>query len=317
MTKAAIILGLFATAGFIFLLAINNLGQREKRLAKRLNLIAETMQRTDRPPAPSRPRTRLRQYDILVRRIFSFGMARTWAMKANTAVLMTSAALCSAGSWLATVELAGLSFTPALLAGALGFLLAPRFLLARQQRRAEAAFTEAFPDTVDSVTRMLQAGMPVASALRSIANDAAEPISGVFGKIADQTNIGVSISDALDASSRQIGLPDFRFFAVAIILQSATGGNLVSTLEKLSEIMRKRRAVRKKAKAVTSEVRFAAYLLGALPFVTVGVLLVIQPDYLVILFADTRGRVILWSAAALLGMTALSIRAMMGSIRNV
>ena len=182
-----------------------------------------------------------------------------------------------------------------------GFIMAPRFILSRQQWQAETAFTEAFPETLDS-------GHAHASGRHADRGGAAlrgqmkprQPINGVFSNIADQTNIGVSISDALDASSSRIGLPDFRFFAVAIVLQSTTGGNMVSTLERLSEIIRKRRAVRKKAKAVTAEVRFAAYILGALPFLTVGALLVIQPDYLDVLFADPRGHVVMGMAAGLL-----------------
>ena len=86
--------------------------------------------------------------------------------------------------------------------------------------------------------------------------------------IADQMRIGIPLGEALDASSQRIGLADFRFFSVAVALQHSTGGNLVNTLDVLSQIMRKRRAVRLKAKAVTSEIRLSAYVLGSLPIVT-------------------------------------------------
>jgi tight adherence protein B len=82
--------------------------------------------------------------------------------------------------------------------------------------------------------------------------------------------IGIPFGEALSASGEKIALPDFRFFAVAINLQYATGGNLVFTLETLASIIRKRRAVRARAKALTSEIRLSAYVLGSLPFMTLG-----------------------------------------------
>lgn len=318
MTHASIILALFFTGGLAAVMAALSMGGSDsKRVVQRIALVTGDMRGSKRRQTASAVRGHFQQFDGSVRRVFSYGMPRTWAMTANTIALLAGAAGFGAAAWLFADALVGVPPVPALAAGAAGFVLGPRFILSRQQKAAETAFTEAFPDAVDSVTRMLQAGMPVASALRSVANEAPEPVKGVFNNIADQMNIGVTIADALDTSSRQIGLPDFRFFAVAIVLQSATGGNLVATLDRLSEIMRKRRAVRKKAKAVTSEVRFAAYLLGALPFVTIGALLVIQPDYLNVLFNDPRGHIVLWMAVGLLTAAALSIRAMMNSVNNV
>ncbi len=317
MTHAVFAMVFLLLAGVAALGAAFNVGRRERRhMAQRVARVAENAREASRQNGAS-VGAQLAQFDGSVRGIFSFGMPRTWAMTANALILTASAGIAGMVAWF--VARYGIGFSPFLagLTMAGGFIMVPRFILARQQWQAETAFTEAFPETLDSVTRMLQAGMPIAAALRSVGNEAPSPINGVFGKIADQTNIGVSISDALDASSRRIGLPDFRFFAVAIVLQSTTGGNMVSTLERLSEIIRKRRAVRKKAKAVTAEVRFAAYILGALPFLTVGALLVIQPDYLDVLFADPRGHVVMGIAAGLLALAALSIRTLMGSVNNV
>ena len=85
---------------------------------------------------------------------------------------------------------------------------------------------------------------------------------------------------ALQSASQQVRLRDFRFFCSAVILQQSSGGNLVSTLEELSQIMQKRRTMRLKAHAATSEVRFTAFVLGALPFVVIAAMLAAAPDYL-------------------------------------
>lgn len=317
MTQAGFALAFFLTAGIAGVAVAYHMGRGDrKRMAQRMALVIEGEGRKRRQ-ASSPIWTHLAQFDGSVRQIFSFGMDRTWAMTANTLMLSATAFCVGIATWFVARDVIGLSPLLSALATVGGLVMSPRYILARQQQRTEAAFIEAFPDAVDSVTRMLQAGMPIASALRSVASEATPPVSTIFINIADQTNIGVTLADALDASSRTIALPDFRFFAVAVVLQSATGGNLVGTLEKLSEIIRKRRAVRRKAKAVTSEVRFAAYILGALPFLTIGSLLVIQPDYLDVLFVDPRGRMVIGIAAGMLLMAALSIRTMMASVTNV
>jgi tight adherence protein B len=174
-----------------------------------------------------------------------------------------------------------------------------------------------FPDAVDTVARMVRAGLPITAAVRTVAIEASPPISTEFAVIADQLKIGVPIEDTLDESSAKIGLPDFRFFTVAVALQYATGGNLMQTLEILSDIIRKRRAARLKAKAATGEIRITAYTLGAIPMVTTGALLVIQPGYLVPLWTDPRGHFILAMAGVCLLAAFLSMRAMMRTVTNV
>jgi tight adherence protein B len=134
--------------------------------------------------------------------------------------------------------------------------------------------------------------------------------------VANQIEIGAPIEEALDAASQQIALADFRFFTVAVALQHATGGNLAATLEILSDIIRRRRGVRLKAKATTAEIRVSAYVLGSLPILIVGALLLIQPGYLTPLFHDPRGHLIIAVAAGLLLLAAVSMRQMMRSVTD-
>ncbi len=121
------------------------------------------------------------------------------------------------------------------------------------------------------------------------------------------------LDQAMAKTSEAVGNPDFRFFAVAVALQQSTGGNLAVTLETLSQIIRKRRAVRLKARAATAEVRISAIVLGAIPFFVTGALLFAAPTYLDPLFADPRGNIILGLAVLGLLLAGLTMRAM---IRN-
>ncbi|HKJ60857.1 MAG TPA: type II secretion system F family protein, partial [Hyphomicrobiales bacterium] len=102
----------------------------------------------------------------------------------------------------------------------------------------------------------------------------------------------------------------------SVNLQYATGGNLVFTLESLASVIRKRRAVRAKAKALTSEIRMSAYVLGSLPLLTLSALLIIQPDYLSPLIYDPRGHTILAMAAGGLLLSMITMKKMMKSVTN-
>jgi tight adherence protein B len=258
-----------------------------------------------------------KKFDEQVRRIFTVGIKRTWAMRAGTLTLLLAAVTSAGGVWVLTHQFFKLSPPLSALVCLSASFLVPRLILSREQNRTESKFTDLFPDAVDTVARMVRAGLPITAAVRTVANEATPPISTVFAAIADQLKIGVPIEDTLDESSAKIGLPDFRFFTVAVGLQYATGGNLTQTLEILSDIIRKRRAARLKAKAATGEIRITAYTLGGIPIFTIGALLVIQPGYLVPLWTDPRGHLILAMAGVGFLLAFLSMRAMMRSVTNV
>jgi tight adherence protein B len=201
-------------------------------------------------------------------------------------------------------------------AAALSIVL-PRAILRRQQSRAEAAFMNHFPAAIDMAIRMLRAGLPVTAIVRVIGREAPSPINQVFTRLADQLEIGLSFTEALNAMSERIGLADFRFFVMAVSLQSDTGGNLATTLETLSAIIRKRREIRLQARSSTAEVRVSALLLGGLPLLVTVLLLVTNPRYLLPLFADRRGNLIVLVALAMLGFGVVSMRQMMRRVTRV
>lgn len=246
----------------------------------------------------------------LVRRIFGVGVPRRWGMRSGPLLILGIACASAICAWLVVDRAFGHSVWLAASFGAVAFYFIPRFILIRQQRRAERQFMELFPNGIDMMVRMLRAGMPVSTAVRTIQADSPAPLSTVFGEIADQVGLGVPFENAVESASERIGLPDFRFLAVALNVQHTTGGNLAATLENLSELIRKRRALRLKAAAATAEVRMSAYVLGALPIVTMGALLLFRPEYVVPLFYDRRGNYILAAAAILLMLAFLTMRQM-------
>lgn len=262
-------------------------------------------------------RSRTRNWDSRVRRFFTLGQPYSWGMTTGSFRLLSIAVAAAA---VAIFGVKILLAWPAWLSGLAGIAVAfvlPRTLLIRQQRAAEAQFSEMFPDAVVAISRMLRAGLPITTAVRAVSKESPPPVNAVFATISDQVDIGTPIEEALDDSSHRIGLPDYRFFAVAVVLQHLTGGNLAATLEILADIVRRRRAVRLKSKATTAEIRVSAYVLAGIPFLVIGGLLIMQPGYLAPLLSDPRGQFILFAAAACLAAAGLTMRQMMRNVSTL
>jgi tight adherence protein B len=252
-----------------------------------------------------------------LRRVFGFGLAHEWGARIPSFQLILVAVLAGSTLWSLTRIAVQLPLWLALPLTAAGFMLAPRTLLQVQQARTEKRFIELFPDALDMCVRMLRAGLPVSAAIRTIGAEGPPPINEVFAVIADRVEIGIPLEEALRVTGKELGLDEFRFFAAVVALQRSTGGNLALTLELLADIMRKRRAMRLKARATTSEVRASAYILGAMPFLVIGALMVLSPQYLEPLFSDPRGHIVLAIAATSLALAFYTMRRLVRSVTAI
>ena len=252
-----------------------------------------------------------------LRGFFAVGMAHDWGMSAGLVALAIAAAIGGGICW--SVLRVGLHLPLAVCIPVVGvgIYLAPRIWLGHEQGSAEQGFLAVFPDTIDMAIRMLRAGLPIAAAIRSIGNEAAPPFNRVFSRMADRMAIGITFEDTLATAAEEIGLADFRFFAIAVALQRSTGGNITTTLESLSDVMRKRRSMRQKANSATGEVRMSAYVLGAMPFLVIGALFLVSPDYLQPLIDDPRGNLIGVIAIGSLTVGFLTMRQMLRSVSGV
>jgi tight adherence protein B len=283
--------------------------QNERNLAGRLDLLKGTpaQRRTVAEPDPV-ARWQSRALDA-VQAMFVFRMRRDWGVSHRPVFLLTVGLAAVVCVWLFNRFAMHVPYL-GVLGGGAAFFIVPRLVVMREQRRSDRQFSELLPDAIDMVVRIVRAGMPVGAAVRTVGQEATPPLSTVFARVADQASIGVPFDEALTRIAASIGNADFRFFAVAVALQQLTGGNLAATLESLSTIIRRRRAVILKAHAATAEVRMSAIVLGAIPFVVTGALLLVAPNYLDPLFQDSRGNVILGMAVFLLVAAALSMRTM-------
>jgi tight adherence protein B len=212
------------------------------------------------------------------------------------------ASLVAAGLFYICLHQMGLGLAAALpLAFAAGLYLPHRvigFMIARRQ----AAFLALFPEAMELMVRGLKSGIPVSESMKVVGQEIADPVGIEFRGITDAIVLGQTFDEALSAASRRIDLPEFRFFVISLNIQQETGGNLAETLDNLAGILRKRKQMKLKVRALSSEARASAYIVGALPFLVFAGLTALNPDYMTILFNDPRGNVILGAAIGSLAL---------------
>ncbi|HDR9158396.1 pilus assembly protein [Burkholderia vietnamiensis] len=173
--------------------------------------------------------------------------------------------------------------------------------------RFRLRFLEAFPDAIDLIVRAVRAGIPVTQAISTVGDSAAEPVRSTFRTMGDSLRVGADLKDVLTQAADRLMIADFSFFTVYLLLQRETGGSLGETLDELSGIIRTRRDIRLKTRALTAEGRITTKIISAVPFVMIGALFAVNRTYVMLLFDTHAGRVMLTIAAVLLTIGLLTI----------
>ncbi len=180
----------------------------------------------------------------------------------------------------------------------------------RRINKRNAAFLNYFPDALDMIVRSVRSGYPLNSAIRMVAENTQVPVSTEFKQVADEIAYGSSLIEALQRMSYRIDEQDVRFFVIVLSVQQDVGGNLSEVLNNLSGIIRKRKYLRMKIKALASEGRATAWVLGSMPFAEAGLILMISPDHLTPLFTTPMGHTILGFTLGIVSLGIFIVRQM-------
>ena len=151
-------------------------------------------------------------------------------------------------------------------------------------------FLKDFPDAIELLVRGLKAGLPIGESIASVSREFHGPIAEEFTKITETVKIGTPLNDALWAACERMPVQELKFFVISLSIQQDTGGNLGETLGNLAQILRRRKTMKLKIKALSSEARASAYILGSLPFVLFGIIMLVSTDYAMVLVEDSRGQ---------------------------
>ncbi len=178
----------------------------------------------------------------------------------------------------------------------------PRWFVTFKRKRRFRAFIMIFPNAVDIIVRGIRSGLPLGDCLKIIAKDSDEPVRGEFQKMIEAQQMGITVPQACERLYESVPTAETNFFAIVIAIQSQAGGNLSEALGGLSKVLRERRKMADKIKAVSSEAKTSAIIIGSLPFVVAGLVFVTTPDYLMPLFTTSGGHKTL--AGCAISMTA-------------
>ncbi|WP_421400475.1 type II secretion system F family protein [Agrobacterium fabrum] len=208
-------------------------------------------------------------------------------------LLSVGAAACAAFISL-IYGLSLLTAVPIAVVAALGL---PRWVLAFLLKRRQKKFLEEFPNALDVMCRSIKSGLPLNDAVRLIASDGQEPVKTEFQRVVDAQQVGIGIPQGIERMMLTMPLFEVSFFGIVINIQAQAGGNLSEALSNLSRVLRDRRKMRAKVNALSMEAKASAVIIGALPFIVMLLVHFTSPDYLSILFTDTRGHLILGASA--------------------
>jgi tight adherence protein B len=180
---------------------------------------------------------------------------------------------------------------PSYLAVVLGLfagLAIPHFVVGFLIGRRIKKFTANFPDAIELLVRGLKSGLPVAETLGVVSKEIPGPVGEEFKMVTEKIKIGKTMEDALQDTADRLGTPEFQFFVITLAIQRETGGNLAETLSNLADVLRKRAQMKLKIRAMSSESKASAYIVGSLPFVVFFLVWNVNPGYLAGFFYEPR-----------------------------
>lgn len=186
----------------------------------------------------------------------------------------------------------------------------PSFVVHVKRERRFRRFEELFPDAIDQLARAVRAGHAFTSGFELIGQELPDPVGQEFRTTYAQQNLGVPLQTALQNFAVRVPLPDVRFFVAAVLIQRESGGNLGEVLDSLSEVVRERFKLLRQVRVFTAEGRLSMYVLMVLPFIAGFSVYALNPEYMLPLFTDPKGQMILLTAAVMQVFGYLVIRKM-------
>ncbi|SJZ95466.1 type II secretion system F family protein [Consotaella salsifontis] len=199
---------------------------------------------------------------------------------------------------------------PAIACGIAGALLLPHLFVERRRKRRFARFSAEFPTAVDVIVRGVKSGLPLGDCLKIIAVEAQEPVAGEFRTLVEDQTLGLPMDEAVGRLAQRVPLAETNFFAIVVAIQSRTGGSLAEALSNLSKVLRERKKMQGKIRAMSQEAKSSAAIIGALPVLVAVLVYLTSPDYIALLFTETIGNIVLAVCLLWMGIGILIMRKM-------
>lgn len=256
--------------------SLNQLGERERQRKKKLNL-----------------RTLIAQTGI------DLSIRTFWMFSLILGVVMAIVPFIFALPWYVSVG-----------AGLVGFLGLPRWFIKFLRNRRQNIFLNDFADAIDVMVRGLKSGLPVTDAMKVIAAESGPPVGPEFSEVVEGQRIGISVDQGIERMVERMPLAEVNFLAIVMAIQAKTGGNLSEALSNLSKVLRDRKKMKAKIRSMSQEAKSSAAIIGSLPFIIMGALTVLNPEYLNPMFYTRIGNIMLVACAVWMTTGVLVMRKM-------
>jgi tight adherence protein B len=184
----------------------------------------------------------------------------------------------------------------------IGLLGLPRWVLGVLVGSRQKKFANQLADAIDVIVRGVKSGLPLNQCLRIIAAESPEPLRSEFQQLCDSQSMGVPLDQSMQRMYDRMPLAEVNFFSIVLIIQQKTGGNLSESLGNLSSVLRSRKLMKEKVKALSAEAKASAMIIGALPMIVMAMVYFTRPAYIAVLFEDPVGHMILLGAAVMMSM---------------
>lgn len=245
-----------------------------------------------------------RKKQSLEARIAQAGLS--WSRNKYIAASLVSAVVCGG-----LMLLCGANLFVALAAMVVGGFGLPAWALNFLRKRRLKKFVEEFPNAIDVIIRGVKAGLPLGDCLKVIAAESAEPLRSEFRQIVEAQAMGLTISEAVQRIVERVPISEASFFAIVINIQQKAGGNLAEALSNLSAVLRDRKKMRLKIKAVSSEAKTSSYIIGSMPFCVSGMVYYTSPAYMELLWTTQTGQLVMGACAIWMGVGTIVMKNMM------
>lgn len=187
----------------------------------------------------------------------------------------------------------GMNILIVLSAGFVAGLGLPRWIVGFLVARRQKQFVNNFADAIDIVVRGVKSGLPLNECLKIIARESPEPVRTEFAKLNENIAVGVDLDEGMRRMTQRMPVAELNFFAIVLVIQAKTGGNLAEALGNLSTVLRARRLMGEKIQALSSEAKASAMIIGALPPLVLCIVMVVAPDYMSLMFTRPLGQLML------------------------
>jgi tight adherence protein B len=185
---------------------------------------------------------------------------------------------------------------PIWMAAGFGFAAAfglPRWIVGHVAKGRQKKFTQHFADAMDVIVRGIRSGLPMHDCLKIIARESPAPVGPEFQRLVENLAMGLTMEQAMDKMFDRMPTPEVRFFSIVLAIQSKAGGNLGEALGNLSAVLRARKLMKEKIKALSGEAVASAGIIGSLPPLLLAIVSFTSPGYISIMFTDQRGQMML------------------------